>query len=243
MKVKSFSQFYINNTLALISSFLNKKQHRTSRKLVSTRKTKDSLVVAGCLWRPTSGYERTEVVGGAYQQRWQWHERQATFWTAMLNCHTMKWRLSWSAHPLELVGYNQGTGYGTEYLLQCIGSDGGNTGILQCLHQVLPWVLTQEQKEHHMQVFWDLLNLLSEYHRVLEYIILVMMSPLQAGVEMQSMEWWLLNSIMNKNFKTQPSGGKVMYTVFWHRKKVILLYFLEPRQTINSDCYFPIYCL
>lgn len=69
MEVKSFSQFYINNTLALISSFLNKKQHRTSRKLVSTRKTKDSLVVAGCLWRPTSGYEHAEVVGGAYQQR------------------------------------------------------------------------------------------------------------------------------------------------------------------------------
>jgi len=107
----------------------------------------------------------------------------------------------------------------------------------------IPYMLTQEQKEHHMQVFWDLLNLLSEYDRFLDYIILVMMSPLHAGVEMQSMEWWLLNSIMNKNFKTQPSGGKVMYTVFWHRKKVILLYFLEPRQTINSDCYFPTYCL
>jgi len=34
-----------------------------------------------------------------------------------------------------------------------------------------------------------------------------------------------------------PSAGKVMCTVFWDRKGVILLDFLEPAQTINSDCY------
>jgi hypothetical protein len=37
--------------------------------------------------------------------------------------------------------------------------------------------------------------------------------------------------------KTQPSAGKVMCNVFWDRKGVILLDFLEPRQTINSDHY------
>ena len=34
-----------------------------------------------------------------------------------------------------------------------------------------------------------------------------------------------------------PSVGKVMCTVFWDRKGVILLDFLEPGHTINSDCY------
>ena len=34
-----------------------------------------------------------------------------------------------------------------------------------------------------------------------------------------------------------PSAGKVMCTVFWDRNGVILLDFLEPGQTINSDLY------
>ena len=32
-------------------------------------------------------------------------------------------------------------------------------------------------------------------------------------------------------------SSKVMCTVFWDRKGVILLDFLEPGQTIKSDCY------
>jgi len=40
-----------------------------------------------------------------------------------------------------------------------------------------------------------------------------------------------------KKFKTLPSVGKVMCIVFWDRKGMILLDFLEPGQTINSDRY------
>ena len=53
----------------------------------------------------------------------------------------------------------------------------------------------------------------------------------------QSMEWQQVNSPSKKNFKTQPSAGKVMCTVFWDRKGVILLDFLKPGQTIDSDRY------
>ena len=53
----------------------------------------------------------------------------------------------------------------------------------------------------------------------------------------QSMEWRYVNSPSKKKFKTLPSAGKVMCTVFWDRKGVILLDFLEPGQTINSDRY------
>ena len=35
------------------------------------------------LWSPNSGCEYSETVGGAFQQWWQQHERQATFWKAM----------------------------------------------------------------------------------------------------------------------------------------------------------------
>jgi hypothetical protein len=51
------------------------------------------------------------------------------------------------------------------------------------------------------------------------------------------MEWRHANSPSKKKFKMQPPVGKVMCTVFWDRKGVILLDFLEPEQTINSDCY------
>ena len=53
----------------------------------------------------------------------------------------------------------------------------------------------------------------------------------------QSMEWPHVNSPSKKKFKTLLSVGKVMGTVFWARKGVILLDFLEPGQTINSDHY------
>jgi len=46
-----------------------------------------------------------------------------------------------------------------------------------------------------------------------------------------------VNSPSKKNFKTLPSAGKVTCAVFWDRKGVILLDFLQPGQTINSDRY------
>ena len=53
----------------------------------------------------------------------------------------------------------------------------------------------------------------------------------------QSTEWQHVNSPSKKKFKTLSSVSKVMCTVFWDRKGVILLDFPEPGQTINSDCY------
>ena len=46
-----------------------------------------------------------------------------------------------------------------------------------------------------------------------------------------------MNSPLKKEFNMLPSADEVMCTVFWDRKGVILLGFLEPRQTINSDCF------
>jgi len=43
-----------------------------------------------------------------------------------------------SAHLCELLDYNQGTLYGDEYQLQCIGNDCGNARILQSLQHVGP---------------------------------------------------------------------------------------------------------
>jgi len=41
-----------------------------------------------------------------------------------------------SAHLHKSLDYDHGTTHGAEYQLQCIQNNSGNTGILQCLHQL-----------------------------------------------------------------------------------------------------------
>ena len=57
-----------------------------------------SSMLAECLWRPNTGCKNSKVMGSAFQQYWQWHGRQATFWMAVRSCHITKWRALWSAH-------------------------------------------------------------------------------------------------------------------------------------------------
>ena len=53
----------------------------------------------------------------------------------------------------------------------------------------------------------------------------------------QSCQWVRPGSPRPKKFKTQPSAGKVMATVFWDAKGVIILDFLPKRSTITGVYY------
>ena len=53
----------------------------------------------------------------------------------------------------------------------------------------------------------------------------------------QSRQWVGLGSPRPKKFQTQPSAGKVMATVFWDAKGVIMLDFLHKRSTITEVYY------
>ena len=53
----------------------------------------------------------------------------------------------------------------------------------------------------------------------------------------QSMEWHHPQSPRKKKFKTTPSAGKVMITVFWDVDGVILVNVMARGETINSDTY------
>ena len=53
----------------------------------------------------------------------------------------------------------------------------------------------------------------------------------------QSRQWVGPGSPRPKKFKTQPSAGKVMATVFWDAKGVIMLNFLPKRSTITKVYY------
>ena len=93
-----------------------------------------SLTFAELSWRPNSGCEHSEAVGGAFQEWWQGQERQAML----------------SHNEINSISICSSTWIGRLWLVNCvcsIGNDVGNTGILQSLHQVAPWMLTQQQKE------------------------------------------------------------------------------------------------
>jgi hypothetical protein len=51
----------------------------------------------------------------------------------------------------------------------------------------------------------------------------------------QSVAWKRLTSPMAKKFKSQPSAGKIMLTIFWHMEDVILVHFSPKVETVN--CY------
>ena len=53
----------------------------------------------------------------------------------------------------------------------------------------------------------------------------------------RSHQWVGSGSTKPKKFKTQPSAGKVMATVFWDAKGVIMLDFLPKRSTITGVYY------
>ena len=53
----------------------------------------------------------------------------------------------------------------------------------------------------------------------------------------QSRQWVVPGSPRPKNFKMQPSAGKVMATVFWDAKGMIMLDFLPRRSTITGVYY------
>lgn len=52
-----------------------------------------------------------------------------------------------------------------------------------------------------------------------------------------SMEFRRKGSPSPRKFKTFPSAGKLMLTVFWDMNGVILIEFLQPGSTVNSDSY------
>jgi hypothetical protein len=53
----------------------------------------------------------------------------------------------------------------------------------------------------------------------------------------QSMDYCYKVSLAQKKFKTAPSGGKVMLTVFWDINGVVHSEFMPTGITVNSGCF------
>ena len=126
--------------------------------------------------------------------------------------------------------------------LQCIGNNGDNVGISQRLHQVGPMNAhagTVRTWCKFVRACWSITRLIVTLSWIRS--ILVTRHDVTTTNQSQNSSPWSGNVWIrpSKNkFNTQPSEGKVMCTVSWDRKQVgDPLDSLEPRQTINSDCY------
>ena len=91
------------------------------------------------------------------------------------------------------------------------------------------------------QTCWDLPNLFDSYNNEDEEFLSrwdeMWVHHYEPESKRQSMEWKHPGSPAKKKFKTQPSAGKVMLTVFWDSKGPILEDYLEKGRTINSVRY------
>jgi hypothetical protein len=63
------------------------------------------------------------------------------------------------------------------------------------------------------------------------------MSHVTPESKQQSMEWRHTSSPIKKKFKQTISTSKIMCTVFWDRKSVLLVEFLPRGSTINTGVY------
>ncbi|PNF17980.1 hypothetical protein B7P43_G17450 [Cryptotermes secundus] len=98
----------------------------------------------------------------------------------------------------------------------------------------VPQMLTQDHKTHRMEVCQELLHQFeAEGDKFLDSIVTgdeTWCHHYEPESKRQSMEWRHPDSPRKKKFKTQPSVGKVMCTIFWDRRGVIF-------ESVNSERY------
>jgi hypothetical protein len=77
-----------------------------------------------------------------------------------------------------------------------------------------------------------------EPHQFLERIVYAdetWVHHYQPESKAQSMAWKRPKSPMAKKFKSQPSDGKIMLTLFWDMEDANLVHFTPKGETVNSQ--------
>ena len=183
-----------------------------------------------CLWRPNSGLWAQWGGVMCFSNGDANVKYKLRLWQH--NCHTMKWRASQTVHPCELADYDQGTEYRIEYWIPCIGS---NVEISQSLHQMVPTNAhrgTERRCYASLSGYIEPMSNKAESDSFLDLFITgdeMWCHHFMPGSKWQSMEWQHVTSPSKKKIKMQPSTSKVMCTILWDRKGMILLDFLKSR--------------
>jgi len=133
-----------------------------------------------------------------------------------------------SAHPHELLDYNQGTVYEPEYWLQCIRNDGGNTE--KQFVQGGPTNARLNRKSticKFVRNYWTIMRL----NVTVSCIISVLVTRCGGTTKSQTQIHGATKCEFHNKEKVQeaalPSAGKEMCTAFRDRKKVISMDFLK----------------
>ncbi|KAJ4444773.1 hypothetical protein ANN_06570 [Periplaneta americana] len=106
------------------------------------------------------------------------------------------------------------------------------------------WVPKNLTPEHKMQCLGAALTFLQRYHddgnEFLDRIVTgdeTWISHFTLETKQQSMHWRQSGSPVRTKFKQTLSVRKVMCTVFWDRKDILLIDFLPRGETVNTDRY------
>ena len=114
-------------------------------------------------------------------------------------------------------------------------------GVQQKGARWVPRMLTPEQRDHWLTVSQELLERHeAEGDAFLDQTVTgdeTWCHYYELESKRQSLEWDHLHFPPAKNFRSQHSVGKVMCAVFWDEQGIILLNFLKPGATVNSERY------
>jgi len=105
----------------------------------------------------------------------------------------------------------------------------------------VPRMLTPDQKRHRAEVSQELLSEFSkDKNKFIAHIVTqdeTWVHHFDPETKAQSMAWKHPWSPPPKKFKTVPSSGKVMASVFWDAEGVIMIDYLKKGHTINGEHY------
>ncbi|XKL61109.1 hypothetical protein PGB90_008166 [Kerria lacca] len=106
------------------------------------------------------------------------------------------------------------------------------------------WVLKQLTEQHRTNRMGASLAFLTQYHeRGEEYLSRIVTGDeswvhyYQPESKEQSKIWKKKGSEPTRKFKTLPSEGKVLLTIFWDAKGILLEEYCPPRSTVNAASY------
>jgi [histone H3]-lysine36 N-dimethyltransferase SETMAR len=114
-------------------------------------------------------------------------------------------------------------------------------GLSKVCARWVPRMLTPVQKEDRMKASSELLSLYrSDPDGFCARIVTgdeTWLHHWDPESKQESMQWKHFDSPPPKKFRTQPSAGKIMATIFWDSSGVLLIDFLPHKTTINGQYY------
>ena len=104
----------------------------------------------------------------------------------------------------------------------------------------VPKELTEERKGKRLDICSRYLAHYCEGDNFLQQIVTgdeTWIHHYEPKIKRQSMQWKHPSSLVAKKFKTQPSAGKLMLTIFWDSHGPILKTYQESGTTVTSATY------